>query len=95
MRYNKKIFEYRLAAINGKGLQENPPPPNPKYHNERGRLMLIDHIAMMKEVFLMLEVVGTLPTEEEKVLHIKYIIFNEVLSTVNVSHIVSRPIFSG
>ena len=55
-----------------------------KREYKRNRLIIRNHIDMLI----------TLPTEEEKVLHIKYIIVNEVLSTGYVSHIFSRPVFS-
>ena len=52
---------------------------------KRNMLIIRDHIDMLR----------TLPTEEEKVLRIKYIIVNELLSAGYESHIVSRPVFIG
>ena len=61
--------------------------PSLKYHNMRGRLVLRDHVVMLKEVFLVLEVAVSPPSAEYKLLFLTYRIYNDISSTVPVSHV--------
>ena len=69
--------------------------PNLSYHNERGRLGIRYHIALLQEALQTLDAEGELTTEEEKVFHTKDRIENERLLERNVLYIVSRPALTG
>ena len=63
--------------------------PGLKYHNEKGRFGLKEHMAALGECYAALEAAGVNVSEAEKVLQLTQSILNDKLATGTVSHIVA------